>query len=424
MDDLLYTQTTKQSLETPAPKPRTAGLLDLPPEIILEVSLSCSKHDIKAFRSVCKSLDTILHTIFGRRFFSRLHVLPTPTSLDLLNQISTHARLSPHVRELCLCSSIYQYWCRIGSRETRPGERRAPPRRRILSEDTPPFADPVSEEQEAVNLAVELVRGDEVQKQLTTALQRLRIDRIEVEKWPGCPSLALGCKQLMAVTQRDPFNDDWYSMRPDWDYEGIDMATRMTEIVFSAVRDSDTSLGSLNLDWISIDQLRLTPDLGNNLRRLRSLSVGIGKANQSLDLSDSEIRFEIFTLINQLPCLEDLSLSNCPSFSEDRLHLPTLLPHIHLPTVTKLCLGDLEDSSPQVVSFLMHSVPKLKDLELKYITTNDDNQAWKEMFMALRGGVAGLQRLKVDVHGRIHRAKDWREVDETLVWLAEKMPDL
>jgi len=35
-----------------------------------------------------------------------------------------------------------------------------------------------------------------------------------------------------------------------------------------------------------------------------------------------------------------------------------------------------------------------------------------------------LQRLKVDVHGRIHRAKDWREVDETLVWLADKMPDL
>ena len=228
----------------------------------------------------------------------------------------------------------------------------------------------------------------------------------------------------MAVTRRDPFNDDWYSMRPDWDYEEIDIATRMTEIVFCAVRDSDPSLESLNLDWISIDQLRLTPDLGTSLRHLKSLSVGIGKANQSLDLSDPETRCDIFTLINQLPCLEDLSLSNCPSFSEDRLHLPTLLPRIHLPNVTKLCLGDLEDSSPQVVSFLMHSVPKLKDLELRYITTNDDNQAWKEMFLALRGVGTGLQRLQVDVHGRIHRAKDWREVDETLVWLAEKMPDL
>ena len=35
-----------------------------------------------------------------------------------------------------------------------------------------------------------------------------------------------------------------------------------------------------------------------------------------------------------------------------------------------------------------------------------------------------LDRLKIDVHGRIHKARNWMEVDETLVWLAENMPDL
>ena len=399
------------------------GLLDLPPEIILEVASSCSKHDLKALRSVSKALDTTLLTTFGTRFFNRVHVLPTPTSLDLLFQISAHDRLSPHVRELCLCSSIYQYWVRIGSWETRPGERRAPPRRRMLSEGMSPFPQPVSAEQEAVNLAVELVRGDRFREQLTTALKGLRINRIEVEKWPGNPSLALGCKELMRVRQKDPFDDAWYSMRPDWDYEEIDMATRMTELVFQAVTDNGTDLTSLDLDWISIDQLRLPVNFASDLLHLRSLSVGIGKANQSLDLTDSDSRFDIFTLINKFPCLEDLSLSNCPSFSEDRINLPDLFPHLHLPHVKKLVLGDLEDSSPQVVSFLTHSVPKLRNLELRYITTNDENQAWKQMFSALRR-VLCVDRLEIDVHGRIHKARNWMEVDETLVWLAGNMPDL
>lgn len=384
---------------------------------------SCSEHDLKALRSVSKALDTTLITTFGTRFFNRMHVLPTPTSLDLLSQISAHDRLSPHVRELCLCSSIYQYWVRIGSRETRPGERRAPPRQRMLSEGMPPFPNPVSAEQEAVNLAVELVRGEQFREQLITALKRLRINRIEVEKWPGDPSLALGCKELMRVTQKDPFDDDYYSMRPDWDYRRIDMATRMTEISFQVIEDADTPLSSLHLDWISIDQLRLPATLASNLSNLRSLSSGIGQADQSLDLSDSDSQFDIFTLINQLPCLEHLSLSNCPSFSEDRINLPDLFPHLHLPHVKKLVLGDLEDSSPQVVSFLTHSVPRLRDLELRYITTNDDNQVWKQMFYALRR-VSCVDRLKIDVHGRIHRARNWKHVDETLVWLAENMPDL
>jgi hypothetical protein len=74
-------------------------LSNLSPEIITEVASYCSKDEIKALRGVCRCLDNTLLATFGSRFLGRLHLIPTPASLDILTQVSGHPRLNANVRE-------------------------------------------------------------------------------------------------------------------------------------------------------------------------------------------------------------------------------------------------------------------------------------------------------------------------------------
>lgn len=421
MGGLLSTFRTELPLELRVLQQHAVRLLDLPPEIILEVTYYLSQDDIKHLRAVCKYLDATLLATFGNRYFGRLHLIPTPTSLDILTQISTQGRLSDHVRELCICSSIYQFW---GPRQTRAraGARWTKPQLRVLSETERPCPDPSSPEQEAANVCAELVRGEQFREQLTTALRSLKVQRIEVQGWPRNPSLVLGLTELIDTTGKNPFEDNFSGISPAWEYETLDMVTRMTELVFSAVKGSDTPLLAMIVDRIQIDQLKLTPDLGSNLLHLKHVEFSIALSDQSLQFSDQKRRFDLFTLVNRLPRLEQLSVSNCPYTKNDWVPLNDALMHIHPQKVRRLCLGLFWDAAPQVVDYLNNSLPNLQDLELQFTTSKDGNKAWNEMFSGLRD-VLSLEHLSIDVDGHIFEFYKNDDIDSTLVWLAENMPD-
>lgn len=423
MDDLLPTPaTTRLPLDLPGSRQHTACFMGIPREIILEVTSYLLKDEIKTLRGVCKDLDDTLLATFGDVFFNRLHLLPTPASLDILTQISTQPRLNAHVRELRICSSIYQFW---GVRETDapPGANWTLPQLRLLSETARPFSDPSSPVQEVANLCAELVRGERFREELTIALRNLKIGRIEVQEWPRNPSLVLGLKNLIKSTGKDPFKDNFMGIRPAWEYQKVDMVTRMTEVVFSAVGNSGTPLAAMIADRIQVDQLKLALNLGHNLLHLKHLEIGLKISEQSLELSDTSRRFDLFTMIDELPCLESLSLSNSPWTAKDRILLSDALVHINPLKVKKLCLGVFWGSSPQALHFLRRSAPNLQDLSLRYTVHLEDKEAWNAMFSTLRGMLC-LQSLRIDIDSFTFEACDKDDnIDSTLVWLAENTPD-
>jgi hypothetical protein len=127
-------------------------------------------------------------------------------------------------------------------------------------------------------------------------------------------------------------------------------------------------------------------------------------------------------LINQLPCLEDLSLSDHSDTKTDWRYSSQALLHLHPPKIKKFRLGLIWDTSSQIVNFLSHAVPKLQKLELRYTLHVDDNKAWNKMFMALRD-VLCVRSLRIDINGHVFDADRKEDIEATLSWLAENMPD-
>ncbi|KAI5262794.1 hypothetical protein E4T47_09191 [Aureobasidium subglaciale] len=361
---------------------------------MLEVSSYLPTDDFKRLRGICRDLDAALLTTFGRRHFHRLHLMPTPTSLAILNQISRHDRLGTYVKELCICSSVYQFWgARLPYVST--GGKWVRPKSRILSETEHPFPDASSPQEEATHVAVEL---------LAAALESLRVQRIEVQSWPryslpSVPSSTLGLSDLIRLTGINSFKDNFCGVSPAWVYGTINMVTRMTEIVLSAVKGSATPINALIIDRIQIDQLNLPFGLGHSLSYLKHLEVSIVLSDQSLQFSDLEKRYDSFRLINKLPRLDQLALFNNPYSKENRLHLNDALMHLQPQRVEKLSLGLLQDAVPQIVPFLIRSMPLPRNLKLRLTLSSKGLRAknpWNELFTALLNNLT-LDRLVIDI---------------------------
>lgn len=235
-------------------------------------------------RSTCRYMDAILLDKFGKKVFSRLYVLPTKFSLQLLLEVARNKRIKHFVKELYICCSIYQD---CGSRYNSPEDPRfaranvtiSSPR--MLQENEIPYPEPTSPEMEAANEAVDLVRRGSFQKQLTTALQSLRIVSMEIHTYwqmrylqTSLP-LVLGRSQLTQRTGKDSFEKPQSKPRRTWEYASfeqdgpMDMVTCMTKAVLSAIEASDTPLKGLTFSKIQIDKLQISPNLGNNLRLLK-----------------------------------------------------------------------------------------------------------------------------------------------------------
>ncbi|KAI5205799.1 hypothetical protein E4T39_02782 [Aureobasidium subglaciale] len=397
-----------------------AGLCNLPTEIVLEISSHLSTDDFKQLRNVCKRLDAALLASFGKSHFARLHLMPTSVSLAILTRISTEGRLGAY------------FW---GARQTgaRPEVRWTKPRLRVLKELERPFSSPSSPEEEIANVCVELVRGDGFRNPLTEILKGLCVQRIEVQAWPRYPLLAHGLKRLAKVpsltlglkdvtqsTGRNPFEGNFSGIRPAWEYETMNMVTRMTNIVLSAVRDSGMPLVAMITDKIQIDLLKFSSGLEHGLSHLKNLEFSIDLSDQSLRFSNPTNRFDIFALVNELPSLDHLGLF---AYGEQSwLHLDDALMHVRSRTVTKLRLGLLWDAVPQLVPFLRHSLPSLRDLKLEFTISLPGNKAWNELFSALREDLS-LDRLMIDIDGHEFESFTSDQIDSTLVWLAENMPD-
>ncbi|KAI5210939.1 hypothetical protein E4T38_01572 [Aureobasidium subglaciale] len=255
-----------------------------------------------------------------------------------------------HIKELCIYSSVYQLWgARLPYAPT--GGEWVPPKSRILSEIEHPFPDASSPQQEATNVAVKLVRGRDFRNQLAAALKGPTVQRIEVQSWPryslpNALSSTLGLSDPTRATGINPFKDNFRGVSPAWEYEIINMVTRMTEMVLSAVKDSATPVNALIIDRIQIDQLNLSFGLGHSLSYLRHLKVSIAPSDQSLQFSDLGTRDELFALINELPCLDQLALFNNPYTKNNWLHLNDALMHIQPQRVRKFSLGILQDAEP------------------------------------------------------------------------------
>lgn len=278
-------------------------------------------------RSTCRYMDAVILDKFGKKVFSRLFVMPTKFSLQLLLEVARDKRIKHFVKELYICCSIYQD---CGSRYTSPGDPRfaranvtiSSPR--MLQENENPYPEPTSAEEEATNEAVDLVRRGSFQKQLTIPLQLLRITSLEIHtywqmRYPQTSLfLVLGRSQLTQSTGRDSFEGPQSKPRRTWEYASfeqdgpMDMVTCMTNAVLSAIEASDTPLQNLTLPKFQIDKLQISPNLDQNLRLLQRLRIDIGLSVSRRDyhLFPSQLsKPNMFTMINDLPCLEHLELS-------------------------------------------------------------------------------------------------------------------
>lgn len=80
--------------------PQPFRLLDLPAEIIGDVSNHLADEDLINVRRVCRALTAHSTNAFGQRFFNHLVVILHPTSLGTLLEICRHPMLSRYVHEL------------------------------------------------------------------------------------------------------------------------------------------------------------------------------------------------------------------------------------------------------------------------------------------------------------------------------------
>ncbi|KAI4674415.1 uncharacterized protein J4E88_008149 [Alternaria novae-zelandiae] len=80
--------------------PQPFRLLDLPAEIIGDVSNHLAVEDLINVRRVCRALTAHSANAFGQRFFNNLVVILHPTSLATLLEICRHPVLSRYVHEL------------------------------------------------------------------------------------------------------------------------------------------------------------------------------------------------------------------------------------------------------------------------------------------------------------------------------------
>lgn len=403
-------------------QPRIAYLLGLPMETILTVASYLPTGDTCSLRLVCKVLDGILLKVFARQHFTRLYLMPTLDTLQTLISIAESERLSRYVHELCICSSIYQHG--VAHIQERPWTDPTVSRPRVIKANHCPYPCTVLPWQLAANHAADFVRFRGFQAQLTTALHRLQIRRIEIQEWPRRPTLPLGLSRLIRQTGKDPFKDVFLGIRPAWEYTTPNMVTCVTNGVLSAVLDSRTPLSSLVIDRVQGDQIKVAHRSGHSLDHLRFFKISIALSNQKLHtlLSDQNSCFDIFTLINGSPHLEHLALYSTPYTRSSGLHLNEALQCIDPRGIQKLSLGMFWDATPQLVPFLKGFDTNLRDLELIFTVSSDESKPWNDMFSKLRA-VLSLEHLHIDIDAHIFDAHGNDEIEFTLTWLAESMPD-
>ncbi|KAH0185292.1 hypothetical protein KCU99_g7169, partial [Aureobasidium melanogenum] len=300
---------------------------------------------------------------------------------------------------------------------------------RMLEEEDLPYSEPTSLLQDAANGSASLIRSGQFATRLELAFRSLQIQRIELHArlMKAGPDLAPGLSHLMRQTGRSPFKDVLYGVQPSWEYKPTDMVTRLTEEVISALLQSRMPISVLVTDRLQIDRFTLCPTQLASARDFRSLThlvLRIGLCNQDFDAADSDIDFSV--LLNNLPCLEDVSIANRPRPDDKKLlPLNKLLAHIKFSSgVQRLGLSVVRDASFELLSFLANLPTSLKRLTVRIIVDRDlENAPWNTMFSELRGVLTQLDHLVIVIGSREFRAKGKEKIDQRLEWLAENMPE-
>jgi len=363
----------------------TTSLLDLPLETTLDISSYLDKNDIKALRSTCRRMDTLLLDTFGNQFFNSLYIMPTTLALDALIQISEDQRIRQHVKELHICCSMYQDCERELNTYNSP---------RWLQDNELPFENVSTPEQEATNNSVTLVRKSGFEAQLIIALRNLNITHMTIydyRRLREAPSaLELGRSQLLQQTGRDPRDARgraWeYTTGPrDPDSGPMDMATCMTTAIFRAIEETLPPISTLNLPNIQLDKLNVSETLGPKLIHLTHLTLTLSLSHRiTPDFSPTTPK--ILSSINSLPNLQHLHLSTYPHkrLITSSLSLYPYLLFLHpSPTLTSLHLSSLSDTDPCLATFLSH-LPSLTTLSLHFTPiSQSSNPPWLAMFNPL-----------------------------------------
>ncbi|KAG9595758.1 hypothetical protein KCU77_g5467, partial [Aureobasidium melanogenum] len=304
----------------------------------------------------------------------------------------------------------------------------------MLEQDDLPYSEPTSLLQDAANASTSLLRSGLFEKQLTLAFWKLQVQRIEIHARlrKAAADLAPGLSHLVQQTGRDPFKDVLFGVKPSWEYRTTDMVTCLTQQVISALLQSQMPVSALVTDSFQSDRLTLCPTLlasAQDLKRLTRLVLRIGlysRNSMTTESANQNPDFDLFTLVNNLPCLEELSLASGPK-SDDNTPLPLnkFLTRLSLSRkVQKLDLRVIRDAAPELPAIFASLPPSLKRLGLSFSVDKDlENTPWNAMFSELRGLLTQLEHLVIGIGSIEFRAKGKDKIDQRLEWLAKNMPE-
>ncbi|KAH0025154.1 hypothetical protein KCU78_g4807, partial [Aureobasidium melanogenum] len=304
----------------------------------------------------------------------------------------------------------------------------------MLGQDDLPYSEPTSVLQDAANESASLLRSELLGKQLALAFQNLQVQRIEIHARlrKAASDLAPGLSHLVQQTGRDPFKDVLVGVKPSREYRTTDMITCLTQQVINALLQSQMPTSALITDRFQSDRLTLCPTLlasAQDLKSLTHLVLRIGLCNGdpiAAESANQNPKFDLFTLVNNLPCLEDLSLASGPKLDDNTpLPLNRFLTRLSLSSkVQKLDLGVIRDAAPELPTFLASIPSSLKHLGLSFSMDKDlENTPWNTMFSELRGFSTQLDHLVIGIGSREFRAIGKEKIDQRFEWLAKNMPD-
>lgn len=405
------------------------SLSKLPPETILEIASYLLQSDVQTLRSTCRYMDILLLETFGKHRFKSLYVLPTPRALDTLIRIAHNKRLSHHVQELVICAAFHQ------GMKTLYRERPAHDSAYYLHllEDTAlPFPEDWTSRR-AVNEAVSFVRCGKFGKKFLAALRNLKVKRIEIQAWPrraqsNDSTPVLGLWWLKQLTGHDPFQGGSSEPSRGWEYKETDMMTCMTRSVISAASGSRTPFSALVMDKIQIDKVALDARLlsGRTFEDLTRLDLHITSSEpRTTTPAIAQEHMKLITMINNLPRLSCLSLSNLP-YHNERTLLPLngFIPHLRPRNVHTLSLDVIDGACQELPALCSALVAPLSTLRLGFRLYKDfSNAPWNNLFSQLQEVLVSLEHLEISIGSEEYHAGGREKIDQMLQWLARHVQE-
>ncbi|KAF1344714.1 hypothetical protein BDV97DRAFT_393253 [Delphinella strobiligena] len=337
------------------------GILDLPPELTLNLASFLEREDLGSLRLTCKQLNQHFFDCWVEEGFAEICILPTAHALDRLHDLSKNDKIRRAVRCITIPGTIFRNiepWDPWVDSVAFPCE--AQPAEQVTT--SVPFENRLYTWQRCVNEYVQQLRSGALGFMLRRALQAFSGIEISVLYEPSKREkdiTVLGRSDLVKKTGLDPWRSDtgeegWYIKEP------------MAEtVIASNVLDICSSLSVTSLTLHSIEPCHME---ALNMSHVEIERCFVGLRTLHIKLADVPGHANdegLYKFLNALPNLEHLNF--CISGYE---HRPiALLCDVAVPFLVSLKLdstyrsfrwSDLADLS----GFLDYSAQTLRSLSL------------------------------------------------------------